>query len=111
MHVDYQNKVTVAEGELGNSKAMLAQAVPHEKRYRILLTDGWTTRAIYEEALKSLQTAQAQVKANEANLRIAKDQLSYTQLLAPGRRSYNIGWRRPRPGCGARPDDRPGLPE
>ena len=81
--LDYQNKVTVAEGELGTSKAMLAQAVPHEKRYLILLTDGWTTRAVYEEALKSLQSAQAQVKASEANLRIAQDQLSYTQLLAP----------------------------
>jgi RND family efflux transporter MFP subunit len=81
--IDYQNKVTVAEGELATAKATLAQAMPHEERYRILLSEGWTTRGVYEEALKSLQTAQAQVKASEANLRIAQDQLSYTQLLAP----------------------------
>jgi RND family efflux transporter MFP subunit len=81
--VDYQNKVTAAEGELATAKAALTQATAQENRYRILLGEGWTTRAIYEEALKSLQTAQAQVSANEALLRIAQNQLSYTQLVAP----------------------------
>jgi RND family efflux transporter MFP subunit len=81
--VDYQNKVTAAEGQLDTAKAALAQATAQENRYRILLGEGWTTRAIYEEALKSLQTAQAQVSANEALLRIAQNQLSYTQLVAP----------------------------
>ena len=81
--VDYQNKVTAAEGQLATAKAALAQAAAQENRYRILLGDGWTTRAIYEEALKSLQTGEAQVSANEALLRIAQNQLSYTQLVAP----------------------------
>jgi RND family efflux transporter MFP subunit len=81
--VDYQNKVTAAEGQLATAKAALAQAAAQENRYRILLKEGWTTRALYEEALKSLQTAQAQVSANEALLRIAQNQLSYTDLIAP----------------------------
>jgi RND family efflux transporter MFP subunit len=81
--VDYQNKVTAAEGQLATAKAALAQAAGQENRYRILLKEGWTTRALYEEALKSLQTAQAQVSANEALLRIAQNQLSYTDLIAP----------------------------
>jgi RND family efflux transporter MFP subunit len=48
-----------------------------------LLKQGWTTRALYENALKALQSAQAQVQSAEANLRIAQNQLSYTELLAP----------------------------
>jgi RND family efflux transporter MFP subunit len=81
--IDYQNKVTAAEGELATAKAALAQAAPQEERYRILLGKGWATRAMYEEALKSLQSAEAQVQSAEANLRIAQNDLSYTQLLAP----------------------------
>ncbi|MGA8690553.1 MAG: efflux RND transporter periplasmic adaptor subunit [Methyloceanibacter sp.] len=81
--IDYQNKVTAAEGELATAKAALAQAAPQEERYRILLSEGWATRAKYEEALKSLQSAEAQVQSAEANLRIAQNDLSYTQLLAP----------------------------
>ncbi|MGH9808602.1 MAG: efflux RND transporter periplasmic adaptor subunit, partial [Terriglobia bacterium] len=66
---DYQNKVTMAEGQLATAKAALTQATAQENRYRILLGEGWTTRALYDEALKSLQTAQAQVSSNEALLR------------------------------------------
>jgi RND family efflux transporter MFP subunit len=81
--VDYQNRVTVAEGELATAKAAVAQAAPQEERYRILLKEGWTTRALYENALKDLQSAQAQVQSADANLRIAQNQLGYTELLAP----------------------------
>jgi RND family efflux transporter MFP subunit len=81
--VDYRNRVTAAEGELATAKAAVAQAAPQEKRYRTLLEQGWTTRALYENALKDLHSAQAQVQSAEANLRIAQNQLSYTELLAP----------------------------
>ena len=37
----------------------------------------------YENALRALQSAQAQVQAAEANLRIAQNQLRYTELVAP----------------------------
>ena len=81
--VDYQNRVTAAEGELATANAAVAQAAPQEWRYRTLLEKGWTTRALYENALKALQSAQAQVQSADANLRIAQNQLSYTELLAP----------------------------
>ena len=81
--VDYQNKVTAAEADLAAAKAAVAQAAPQEQRYRALLERQITTRPMYENALKALQSAEAQVQAAEANLRIAKNQLSYTELLAP----------------------------
>ena len=81
--VDYQNKVTAAEADLAAAKAAVAQAAPQEERYRILLAKQITTRPIYENALKALQSAEAQVQSAEANLRIAKNQLSYTELRAP----------------------------
>jgi RND family efflux transporter MFP subunit len=81
--VDYQNKATAAEADLAAAKAALTQATAQEDRFRILLAKGFATHSIYDDALKSLQSAQAAVKATEANLRIAQNQLSYTQLLAP----------------------------
>jgi RND family efflux transporter MFP subunit len=81
--VDYQNKVTAAEADLVAAKAAVAQAAPQEERYRILLAKGFATRATYENALKALQSTEAQVQSAEANLRIARNQLSYTELRAP----------------------------
>ena len=81
--VDYQNKVTAAEADLVAAKAAVAQAAPQEERYRLLLAKQITTRPIYENALKALQSAEAQIQSADANLRIAKNQLSYTELLAP----------------------------
>jgi RND family efflux transporter MFP subunit len=81
--VDYQNRVTAAEADLAAAKAAVAQAAPQEWRYRTLLKQGWTTRALYENALRALQSAEAQVQSAEANLRIVQNQLGYTELLAP----------------------------
>ena len=81
--IDYQNKVTAAESNLRAAKAAVAQAAPQEERYRILIANGHTTRPVYENAVKALRSAEAQVQSAEANLRIAKNQLSYTELLAP----------------------------
>jgi RND family efflux transporter MFP subunit len=81
--LDYRNKVTAAEADLATAKAVLAQAAAQEERDRILLGKGFTTRAVYDEALKSLQSAQAAVQGTEANLSIAQNQLSYTELVAP----------------------------
>lgn len=81
--VDYQNKVAAAEADVDAAKAALAQASAQEERFRILLGKGFATHSQYDDALKSLQSARAEVQATEANLRIARNQLSYTQLLAP----------------------------
>src|SRR6476659_10223853 len=104
--IDYRNRVTAAEGGLATAKAAVAQAAPQEERYRILLKQGWTTRALYESALKDLQSAQAQVQSADANFRIAQNQLGYTELLAP-----DGGEGRPGPGRGGRPSDCRDRPE
>jgi RND family efflux transporter MFP subunit len=75
--------VTAAEADLVAAKAAVAQTAPQEERYRLLLAKQITTRPIYENALKALQSAEAQIQSADANLRIAKNQLSYTELLAP----------------------------
>ena len=93
--VDYQNKVTAAEADLAAAKAALAQAAAQEKRNRILLSKGFAPRAMYDDALRSLKSAQATVQATEANLRIAQNQLSYTQLARARRRRGDGNRRRP----------------
>ena len=81
--VDYRNKVTAAEADLTAAKAALVQAAAQEERFRILLGKGFATHSQYDDALKWLQSSEAAVQATEANLRIAQNQLGYTQLLAP----------------------------
>jgi RND family efflux transporter MFP subunit len=80
--VDYQNKTTAAQADLAAAKAALAQADAQEKRKRILLDGGYAPRAMYDDALRSLKSAEAAVEATEANLRIAENQLNYTRLVA-----------------------------
>jgi RND family efflux transporter MFP subunit len=79
---DYENKVTAAQADVAAAKAVLAQAAAQEKRKSILLSKGFAPRAMYDDALQSLKSAEATVEAAEANLRIAQNQLSYTQLVA-----------------------------
>ena len=80
---DYQNKVTAAEADLNAANAALAQTSAQEDRFRILLGKGFATHSQYDDALKALQSAQAAVQATGANLRIARNQVGYTQLNAP----------------------------
>ena len=81
--IDYQNKVSAAEADLAAANAALTQAAAQEQRFRILLAKGFATHSQYDDALKALQSTQAAVQATEANLRIAQNQLGYTQLEAP----------------------------
>ena len=81
--IDYRNKVTAAAADLAAAQAALTQAAAQEQRFRILLEKGFATHSQYDDALKALQSTQAAVQATEANLRIAQNQLGYTQLEAP----------------------------
>ena len=81
--VDYENRMTAAQANVAAAKAVLAQAVSEENRKRILLGKGFAPRAMYDDALRSLKSAEATVEASQANLRIAQNQLSYAQLVAP----------------------------
>jgi RND family efflux transporter MFP subunit len=77
-----QNTLRAAEAALAAAQAQLTQAQNHFERQDTLLNQGWTTRANHDLAKKGLQTAQAQVDAAQAQLKIAHDLVSFTQLVA-----------------------------
>jgi RND family efflux transporter MFP subunit len=77
-----QNSLRSAQADLASAEAVLTQARLTFGRQQKLLADGWTTRARFDEAEQALVTAQAQVDSAQAHLRIAQDQLSYTDLVA-----------------------------
>jgi RND family efflux transporter MFP subunit len=79
-----QNALTQAASSLASANATLTQAQLSFGRQQHLLKDGWTTRAKFDDAQQALLSAQAQVQAAQAEVRIAKDQLSYTTLVADG---------------------------
>jgi len=51
-------------------------------RQKTLLPQGFTTQALYDQAQQALRTARSQLDNAEAQLQIAKDRVSYTQLKA-----------------------------
>src|SRR6185295_4459153 len=53
-----------------------------EGRLRQLLATGTTTRANYETSLKNLRSAEAKLDSAKASRDLAKDQLSYADLIA-----------------------------
>jgi RND family efflux transporter MFP subunit len=81
-----QNSLRSAQADLASAEAVLTQARLAFGRQQKLLVDGWTTKARFDEAQRALVTAQAQVDSAQAHLRIAQDQVSYTELVsdAPG---------------------------
>jgi RND family efflux transporter MFP subunit len=79
-----ENAVRVAEAALQAAEATLTQAKLTFVRQQELLKNGWTPRAKFDDAQQALQTAQAQVDSARAQLRTARDTLSYTVLTADG---------------------------
>jgi len=77
-----ENSLRSAQASLSSAEAVLAQARVAIGRQRELLKDGWTPRAKFDEAQQNFLTAQAQVDATRAQLRIEQNQLGYTTLVA-----------------------------
>ena len=77
-----QNALRSAEANLASMEAVLTQARLTFARQQELLKDGWTTRANFDEVQQKLLTAQAQVDSAEAQVRISREQQSYTVLSA-----------------------------
>jgi RND family efflux transporter MFP subunit len=80
--VNEQNALRSAQAALTASEGQLSQARNAYGRQEHLLRNGFTTRANYEQALQTLQTAQAQVDSAEAQLEIAQDRVAFTELKA-----------------------------
>jgi membrane fusion protein, multidrug efflux system len=76
------NALRAAEANLASLEAVLTEARLTFGRKQELLQNGWTPRANFDEAQQKLLTAQAQVDAAQAQVRIAREQQSYTELYA-----------------------------
>jgi len=80
---DQRNQLTSAQADLAAAQATLTQATAEERRQDQLRRDGWATQARYEAALQARQSAEAQMRAAQARLDLARDQRAYTELRAP----------------------------
>lgn len=76
------NTLRSAQAGLAAAEGRLVQATNHFGRQERLLASGFTTRAIFDDAQQGMQSAQAQVDDAEAQLKIARDNVSYTELKA-----------------------------
>ncbi len=80
---DLQNQLDSAKSQVDAANAAVAQTTAEEAAKRQLLKEGFTTQSEYNQALKALQTAQADLASAQASLRLAQDQLGYATLKSP----------------------------
>ncbi|WP_407180837.1 efflux RND transporter periplasmic adaptor subunit [Bradyrhizobium sp. STM 3562] len=76
------NSLRTARAALAAANARLEQDSNHFHRQETLLQQGWTTRANFDQAQQALRTAQAAVDDAKAQVEIAEDRVSYTELKA-----------------------------
>lgn len=75
-----QNALRVAWAELEAAQAVFEQSAAQEKRFHEMFKEGVVTKDHYENALRQLKTAMAQITAAQARLKSASDQLGCTEL-------------------------------
>jgi RND family efflux transporter MFP subunit len=76
------NSLRSARAALAAANARLEQDSNHFDRQDTLLKQGWTTRVNFDQAQQALRTAQAAVDDAKAQVEIAEDRVSYTELKA-----------------------------
>ena len=76
------NALTAAKANVAAAQAKLTQVRNHFERQQTLLSQGWTTRANFDQAEREVRTAEAQLDASEAQLESAHDQVDFTELKA-----------------------------
>lgn len=77
---DEKNALQGAEADIAAAQAALAQAEKLEGRQADLLKRNITSRALYDQSLQQLQTAQAQLDSAQARHRTNQSRLKYTEL-------------------------------
>lgn len=80
--VTQQNAVKAARANLSAAMGQLTEARNNFDRQERMLAQGVVSRAVFDRAVQTRQTAQAQVDAAQAQLNTARDQLGYTELVA-----------------------------
>ncbi len=78
----YKDALTAANAEVSSAKAALELAQKFEGRNGNLLQQKAVSQNAYDETLRQLKSARAELESAEAKARIAKEQLDYTQLKA-----------------------------
>lgn len=76
------NGLRQAQAALAAAQGQLVQARNQFERQQTLFAQGWTTNVNFDQAKQAQQTAQSQVDAAEAQLKIAHDQVDFTELKA-----------------------------
>jgi RND family efflux transporter MFP subunit len=83
--LDPQNELNAlrsAQAALSAAEGRVVETSNTFDRQKTLLPQGFTTQALFDQAQQALRTAQSQVDNAEAQLHIAKDRVTYTQLKA-----------------------------
>jgi membrane fusion protein, multidrug efflux system len=83
--LDPQNELNAlrsARAALSAAEARLVQDANTFQRQETLLASGFTTKVLFDQAQQGLHTAQAAVDDAKAQLEIAEDRVSYTELKA-----------------------------
>jgi RND family efflux transporter MFP subunit len=75
-----QNALQGADADIAAAQAAFAQAEKLEARQADLLRRNITSRAVYDQALQQLQTAQAQLDSAQARHRTNHNRLKFTEL-------------------------------
>ncbi len=78
----YRQDLEVAKSEVAAAQAEVVRSRAQEARQRELLKNGHTTQVKYDQALKTLKTAEAQLNATRAKQVQASENLGYTRLTA-----------------------------
>src|SRR5215468_11127344 len=76
------NGLRQAQAALAAAQGQLVQARNQFERQQTLFGQGWTTKVNFDQAKQAHQTAQSQVDSAEAQLKIAHDLVSFTELKA-----------------------------
>jgi RND family efflux transporter MFP subunit len=79
---DLDLAITSKEKAVAAARAVAVQAAADEARYAALSKAGWSTQQKYEQAKAALDSANAQLAAAEAEAQVARDESSYSLLLA-----------------------------
>jgi RND family efflux transporter MFP subunit len=76
------NALRSAQANLAAAEGQLVRARNHFERQEFLLARDVVSRATFDDAKQALQTAQSQVDAAQAQLKVAHDLVSFTELEA-----------------------------
>lgn len=76
------NQLRSAEAGVVAARAQLTEARNAYQRQATLLERGFAARAVYDQARRNLETAEARTESAEAQLKFAEDQVGFTELKA-----------------------------